>query len=148
MKRLPSAFYKELHTLRDRYGETEYQRDDILPATMGLINKHLKGDGNELLRDAANAILDSAEKTDDAAGGRDFFPQFAHVALGDKMRIKRGAMEIPHVTRRKRVIDHNKEAQDGSWADETRWLNACADALHDKPIGTKVADVMAESAAA
>ena len=146
MKRMPTDFYKELHALRDKYGESEYHRDEILPATMALISKHLKGE-KELLRDAANSILDSAEKSDDNAGGG-MFPQNAHIALGEKKRIKRGAMNLGQLNRRKRVIDHNKTAQDKSWSEETAWINACSDALEGMPPETRVSEVLQDAAVA
>ena len=49
MKRMPTSVYKELHVLRDKYGENEYHRDELLPAAMALIGKHLD-DGKELVR--------------------------------------------------------------------------------------------------
>ena len=57
MKRLKAQFYVELNILRSKYGDVEYDRDDILPATIGLMEKHgFSPDG--VKRDAANAIED------------------------------------------------------------------------------------------
>ena len=53
MKRKPTEFYKQMHELRDKYGQSEYDRDELLPAAMALLGKY--EDGNELLREAANA---------------------------------------------------------------------------------------------
>ena len=33
MKRRKAEFYQEVHAIRDKYGETEYDRDDLLPTT-------------------------------------------------------------------------------------------------------------------
>ena len=113
---------------------------------MALIRKYLD-DGKALLKDAANSILDSAEKADDHSVGG-MFPHFAHVALGERRRIKRGAMNLGQVNRRKRVIDHNKASQDTAWISETKWLNDSADALEGMPPETKVSDVLQDESVA
>ena len=69
-----------------------------------------------------------------------------HVDLGDKRRIKRGSMNLEHLQRRKRIIDHNEAAQDKSWSEETAWLNTCIDALQGLPPETKVSDVLQDDA--
>ena len=146
MKRLPTDFYKELHTIRDKYGESEYHRDEILPATMALVSKYMDDD-KDLLKDAANAILDNVDRADDKASAG-MFPHFAHVPLGEKRRIKRGAMNEAQLDRRKRVIDDNKTAQDNSWGLETSWINTCKDSLKGMPPETKVSDVLQDAAVA
>ena len=145
MKRMPTSVYKELHTIRDKYGENEYHRDELLPAAMGLLSKHLD-DGKELLKDLANSVLDRMDKADDSAG-QGLFPYKAQIALGEKKRIKRGAMNLGQLNRRKRVIDHNKASQDTAWIGETNWLNNAGDALEGRPPETKVSDVIAEQSA-
>ena len=146
MKKLPTTFYKELHTLRDKYGDSEYHRDEILPATMALLSKYLDN-GKALLKDAANSILDRVDRADDRASDG-MFPHCAHVPLGEKKRIKRGAMNRAQLDRRKRVIDHNKSAQDKSWSGETVWINGCSDALEGMPPETTVSDVVQDMAVA
>ena len=142
MRRMPSSFYKELAVLRDKFGETEYSRDQLLPAVMGLISKYLK-DERDLLRDAANGILDSVEKSDDG-DQPGLFPYEQHTSLGEKKRIKRGKMNISQHDRRKRVIDHNKTGQDRAWAAETAWLNEGVDQLKGKPETTTRDQVLSE----
>jgi hypothetical protein len=62
----------------------------------------------------------------------ELFAYDAHVALGEGMRIKRGYMNLQQHWRRKIVIDRNKMAQDGAWADETAWLNDGIQALRSR----------------
>ncbi len=145
MKRMPTKFYKELYTLRDKYGESEYHRDEILPAAMALLDRHL-GDDRALLKDAANSILDSMDRTDDASC-QGMFPYDSHVALGERRRIKRGHMTLAQLNRRKRVIDHNKAGQDKGWSEETSWINGCSDALEGMPPETKVLEALLQDAA-
>jgi hypothetical protein len=95
MRKMPNAFYADLATVRDQFGRSEYDRDQILPAVMGLLRKHQVQDG-DLLRDAANGILDNAEKADDKAG-EVMFDFGAHVALGERKRIRRGRMNPEQV---------------------------------------------------
>lgn len=142
MRRRSRKFYSELQDLRDKYGEQVYSRDDILPAAMGLLRKHLKEE-DELLKDAAIAILDSADKSDDRAS-EGLFPHSAHVHLGGKRRIKRGAMTFDTTMERKRVVDANKMAQDLAWSRETTWLNQIISELKDRPAGTRVRDLGSE----
>ncbi len=140
MKRLKHRFYQDLHAIRDKYGEVEYDRDEILPAAMALLRSELDDD-QALLRDAANAILDSFDKSDDTAT-KGIFPYLTHVALGEKKRIKRGAMEDGHLDRRKDLIDRNHESQNVAWAQETTWLRVAREALKDAPADTKIRDVI------
>jgi hypothetical protein len=136
MKRLPSEFYREIDALRSAMGESEYNRDQILPAVIGLIEKHRTDTKTHLLRDAANAILDNIEAAEDKQRQPGLFAYDAQVALGDRQRIKRGRMDRDQHLRRKRVIDQNKIAQDQAWAEETNWINRGIDALEKLPTGT------------
>jgi hypothetical protein len=83
-------------------------------------------------REVANRLLDDIEKHENKkhVGQADLFSYDAHVALGDKMRIKRGCMNKGQHFRRKMIIDRNKISQDEAWADETRWLNDGLEALY------------------
>jgi hypothetical protein len=139
MRRLPTKFYAELHQVRSQFGECEYDRDQTLPSVMDLLRKSSVNEG-DLLRDAANAILDNAEKADDSATG--LFDFGVDVALGERRRIRRGRMNVEQCRRRKRLIDHNKVAQDQAWAKETDWLNTAMDHLDQRPLTTVVEDVM------
>lgn len=139
MRRMTSRFYAELAEARAKFGLTEYNRNQILPAVMSLLVKHNVNE-SELLRDAANAMLDNAEKADDAQPG--IFDFGVDVALGERNRIRRGRMNIEQVRRRKRLIDHNKVSQDVAWAQETGWLNTAADRLEGQTLSTVVEDVM------
>jgi len=143
MRKLHSDFYKKLSDLRSLYGESEYSRNDILPAVMALISEFLK-DGKELLRDAAIAILDSAEKTEDQSK-EGLFPYDGQVALGGTRRIKRGAMNKEQHRRRKLVIDSNLSAVHHAWSSETQWLNIGQEALKDLPDDTRRSDVLDEA---
>jgi hypothetical protein len=137
MRKLPHDFYTKLAKIRDQFGRAEYNRDQILPAVMGLILEYVE-DKNEFLRDAANAILNSQEAQEDKelTKGSGLFPYLAQVALGDKQRIQRGRMTLDQHYRFKRVIDRNKEAQDTAWASQNRWINAGVDVLKDQPPST------------
>ena len=63
----------------------------------------------------------------------------AHVHLGEGQRIKRGAMNIEQISRRRLVIKDDEES-----AGENRWLDVAAKALVGTPPETKVWDVLAE----
>lgn len=134
------TFYKEIADIRSAYGNTEYDRDQILPAVIGLLRKHEVRDA-DLMRDAANAILDNAEKAEDEATPG-LFPYDAQVALGERRRIKRGRLNNEQLWRRKRVIDHNKKSQDRAWGNETDWLETAMDALKGHDASTTVQDVL------
>lgn len=134
MRRLATDFYADIKALRDRYGETEYSRNDLLPATVVLIKKYLKDD-DELVRDAAIEILDRFDKRDEEAAGG-LFPEDGHVKLGGTQRIKRSAMTLAHLLRRKAVIDNNRMAQDQAWATETNWVNPEIEAMQGYLPGT------------
>lgn len=141
--RKTSLFYKDLHALRNQYGETEYSREDILPATMALLERH--GCSREdLLRDAATTTLNSIESAEDRAGadGQGEFDYGAHVALGNTKRIRRGFMNLECLMRRERLIDDNKAAQDRAWQREKAWNRRCIDALAGHTIETVVQDVL------
>lgn len=145
MKRRKYKFYKDLHEIRDRFGEKEYDRDDILPDAVALLKQDLEegGDQELLYIDAMNSILDSMDKADDKAA-TGFFPYLTHVALGDHKRIKRGKMIETQLRRRKRLIDDNQIAQNVAWAQETEWINAGLEALEGEPPETTVEDVLPE----
>ena len=88
--KLPRAFYKDLHELRDKYGKSEpYSRDDLLPATVGLIRKYAETDVSVYV-EAARKILDGMDSSDDKQG---LSPHFAHVALGETIRIRPKSMK-------------------------------------------------------
>jgi hypothetical protein len=149
--KLPSEFYKDVADLRSGYGLKEYHRDEIRPAVEVLIDKHLK----DAKRDAAaimkshlaDSILDGMERQDDQAANGELFPHDAHVALGDKKRIRRGRMTVEHMERRKRVIDQNKIAQDRAWANETAWLMRGLKALDGHSPNTVLEEVIDERGA-
>jgi hypothetical protein len=145
MRRLATAFYADLKHLRDQYGEHEYHRDQILPSVIALLDKHMGDAGNALKNDAANAILDNAEASEDSTDQADFFNYEAQTALGNKMRIKRKRMNREQLARRKRIIDHNKIAQDRSWAAESTWINQGLDALEGHSLDTVREDVIDEN---
>ncbi len=63
----------------------------------------------------------------------------AHVHLGGGQRIKRGAMNIEQINRRRLVIK-----DDDAYSGENRWLDIAANALNGMPPETKVWDVLAE----
>lgn len=140
MRRMNMTFYKEIADIRSAYGNTEYDRDQILPAVIGLLRRHEVRDA-DLMRDAANAILDNAEKAEDEATPG-LFPYDAQVALGERRRIKRGRLNNEQLWRRKRVIDHNKKSQDRAWGNETDWLETAMDALKGYDASTVVQDVL------
>lgn len=144
MKRLSNKFYKELSDVRSRFGETEYSRDQIVPAVVGLLRKHEVQDG-ELLRDAANSILDRVERENDDRAEKGLFDDDEHVKLGDANRIKRKRMNMEQMRRRKRVIDHNKKYQDRAWAAETDWIDSGMTMLEGFPPETTLEDVRATS---
>lgn len=133
MRKLPSGFYADLQLLRDTKGEHEYRRDEILEDVIALFHRHYSnGDpAAALLRDWANAVLDTAEAIEDKKAQDDLFPHQAQIALGGpgRPRIKRGRVNLDQAFRRKRVIDKNKIAQDRGWANETHWLSDTIDAL-------------------
>lgn len=140
-----SSFWREAHELRDRFGEIEYETTDLLPGMMALLRRHLKDD-DELLRSEALHIIDRLDRQD--AGAHDgFFPYDAHVALGEKKRIRRGAMTLDHLFRRKRVVDDNYSAQGEAWRKESDHLYKGMSALRDKPSDMKLENVLAEKAA-
>lgn len=143
MRKMNSTFYHELADVRSQYGETEYHRDQIIPAVIGLLRKHAVKDA-DLMRDAANAILDNAEKAEDSDKQDGLFPYDAQIALGERRRIKRGRLNSEQLWRRKRVIDHNKRAQDRAWGDETGWIETAMEALHGHDLATVVQDVLPE----
>ena len=64
----------------------------------------------------------------------------AHVSLGGEQRIKRGAMNIEQINRRRLVIKKDDEPLNG----ENRWLDIAAKALVGTPPETKVWDVLPE----
>jgi hypothetical protein len=142
MKKLPNAFYKDLHDLRAKHGLQEYDRDVLLPATEELLRKY-EVNAASLLRDAANAQLDNAEKADDRAA-EGLFPLDGQVALGERRRINRGRMGLGQLYRRKVVIDTNLSGQHHSWNNETRWINMMIAALADKALDVVVEDVAPE----
>jgi hypothetical protein len=120
-----------LALLRDKKGEQEYRRDEILPDVIALFHRHYTEDpAAALLRDWANSVLDTAEAVEDKAHD-DLFLHQAQIALGGpgRPRIKRGRINLDQAFRRKRVIDKNKIAQDRAWANETHWLDDTLDAL-------------------
>jgi hypothetical protein len=133
MRKLPNEFYRRLKTLRDEYGQREYDRDDLRDEVVELLKVFVPPADNELYKDAADEKLNSAEKAEDNPEQPGLFPYDAHVALGEKKRIKRSRMNFEQHLRRKRVIDANKAAQDLGWAIETGWLNAGVDALQGFP---------------
>lgn len=141
MKRFPSGFYKSLAALRATVGNTEYNRDTALrPRVVDLI-KTYEHTESELYTDLADSILDNAERVD-VKSTQGFLPFDEHLPLSRKQRIKRGAMELPHIRRRERVIDRNKAAQDTAWARE-KALNAVAiDQLEAMPVGTRIDEVL------
>lgn len=61
----------------------------------------------------------------------------AHVHLGGGQRIKRGAMNIELISRRRLVIKDDEES-----AGENRWLDIATKALVGRPTETKVCDVL------
>ena len=63
----------------------------------------------------------------------------AHVSLGGKQLIKRGAMNIEQINRRRLVIKDDETS-----SGENRWLDIAANALNGTPSETKVWDVLAE----
>lgn len=63
----------------------------------------------------------------------------AHVSLGGKQRIKRGAMNIEQISHRRLAIKDDKES-----TGENRWLDIAANALDGTPPGTMVRDVLPE----
>lgn len=146
--RMPNAFYADLRAVRNQYGRTEYDREQILPAVIGLLHKHKIKDG-DVLRHAAIEVLDNVEKADDQGDlNGELFNLESHIALGERKRIRRGSMNTEQIRRRKRVIDHNKVSQDAAWAKETRWLNQVSDLLEGRSLSTVVEDVLMPSAAA
>jgi hypothetical protein len=147
MRRLPSDFYRRLDEIREVFGENEYSRDDIRPTVIELIRECVPPGDNDLYKDAADEKLDAAEKSDDNAS-TGFFPYLAHVALGEKKRIRRGRMNREQMMRRKRMLDEIKRAQDIGWANETNWLNTGIDALEGYPSTTVREDVLREDGSA
>jgi hypothetical protein len=147
MRKLPSGFYADLALLRNKKGEQEYRRDEILPDVVALFHKHYTREdpAAALLRDWANSVLDTAEAVEDKAQD-DLFPHQAQVALGGpgRPRIKRGRINLDQAFRRKRVIDTNKIAQDRSWANETHWLGNTIDALRGHAPNVVREDVLHE----
>lgn len=143
------AFHTDLAKLRSQYGDSEYSRQDILPAVAGLLKKH-GATHDALLHEAASAVLDAVEKSEDKADESTptLFPDDAHAALGDGKRIKRCKMTMGHCLRRKGIIDANKAAQDKAWALETSWLNERITALSERPPTTTVGDIFVQPAAA
>ncbi len=142
MKKLSTSFYKKFHEIRDQYGNVEYGHEDMLPAVISL----MRSDGvdeDAVLRDAAKAVLDSADRADDRAH-QGFLSFNAHIALGERRRIKRGSMNDAQVNRRKRLIDENAINQQKAWQVETHFLNSCIDALDGMPPETTVSDVLSE----
>ncbi len=137
----PAEFHEEFCRLRDRYGDTEYDRNDLVPEVAALLAKHV--DMDSMLENEAITVLKDAEKADNKAG-EGLFPHDAHVPLGERKLIKRGAMTFDTCLRRKRVIDANKAAQDNAWALETEWIGASMDQLRDRPMNTKVSDLVGE----
>ena len=63
----------------------------------------------------------------------------AHVSLGGEQRIKRGAMNVEQISRRRLVIKDDEES-----TGENRWLDIAANALDGTPPETKVWDVLPE----
>ena len=63
----------------------------------------------------------------------------AHVSLGGKQRIKRGAMNIEQINRRRLVIKDYE-----AFSAKNRWLDSAANALSGTPRGTKVRNVLPE----
>src|SRR5262245_20491745 len=103
MRRLTNDFYRKVHALRDAIGDTEYDRDEkLLIPVMNLLRD--VGRDNEMLRDAANDILNNIEKSEDESIQGSLFNYDAHIALGKKHRIKRGSMNIEQHYRRLRLI--------------------------------------------
>jgi hypothetical protein len=146
MRRMRSAFYRDVDAVRSGVGTTEYHRDTILPTVMELLVTHGVHQ-DELLREAANAILDHIEKSEDEQSPG-LFDYDSQIALGDKRRIRRGYMNSEQIMRRKRIIDNNKMAQDVAWRQETVWLNEKTDRLVGFPSDTRIIDVDAAEAAA
>jgi hypothetical protein len=147
MRKLSNDFYRELHKLRDLYGETEYSQNDILPAAMSLVEGYLTDGSRELLRDVTKEILDKADKSDDRSVDG-LFDYDGHIALGDKRRIKRGAMNGDQHRRRQKLINANYGSQHAAWFKETKWIDAGLDVLQEYPATTKRRDVLPEEATA
>lgn len=143
MKRMRPAFYKAVADLRAAFGDTEYDRDQLLPGVIGLLREHGVHDA-DLMKDASNAILDNIEKHEDAASQGNLFPYEAQVALGERHRIKRGKLNTEQLWRRKRIIDHNKRSQDKAWGNESTWIEDAMDALQGHDPATTVSDVLPE----
>ena len=61
-----------------------------------------------------------------------------HVALSEKTRIKRGAMNLEQLNRRKRFINNSGENIHG----ETKWLDICIGLLDELPPKTKVSNLL------
>jgi len=139
MRRMPNKFYAAVKTLRDQYGSEEYSRDVLVPGVIGLIREHLT-DEQALWKDAAIDIIDRFDRDDEKTAGG-LFDEDGHVKLGETQRIKRSAMTMNHLLRRKSVIDTNRMAQDQAWARETGWLNDEIEALQGFAPGTKRAAV-------
>jgi hypothetical protein len=150
MRKLDSTFYRELDELRSHLGNTEYNRDQSLPAVIGLMRKYEVRD-SDLMRDAANGILDNIEKAEDKAaqvdaksGQLNLFPYATQIALGGRNRIKRGWANFEQLWRRKRVIDKNKRDQDRAWGAESSWLDDKMELLKGHDSATTVRDVAPE----
>jgi len=143
--KFPREMYDEFHHYRDRFGKKEYDRDDLLPGVMDIISRHCP-DEEGWKRELAIKLIDDAEKSEKKrhTNQGDLFSYESHVALGDKMRIKRGYMNLQQHWRRKFVIDQNKKAQDGAWSDETGWLNDGIQALFPHDQKKKRIEVLAE----
>ena len=144
MRRLPSGFYRDLQALRDTFGRTEYDVEDLIKAALPVLDKHLKDGEDALRRDLLRGIIERAEATENDPLQGDFFAHNAHCPLGERRRIKRGRMNLDQVRRRKRVIDTNHERQVHGWVIETRWCNVTEDALRPYPPETVREDVLTE----
>jgi hypothetical protein len=139
-------FYVELHALRKKYGQHEYTRDEILPATKALMVKYVKEGAETFLNDAARTLLDGIEAAEDRRDPNqpDLFHHDAQIALGEQRRICRGRMNLEQLNRRKVVLDANHARQNLSWAKETDWINTRSTGLQGMPLSTVIADIFNE----
>lgn len=141
-KMFPQEFWQEFAEVRSSYGETEYDRDDLRVEVEKLIIKY---HGDALARRRfADALMNDVEQKEDKEFQPGLFPYDAHVALGEKRRVKRAVMTVDQHERFKRIIDKNMDNQHRAWASNNGWIIRGVDALRGHPEGTRRCDILNE----
>lgn len=153
MKRMPSKFYRDLvEEVLSKYGETEFDVDDTVPAVKALLKKHGVSE-DDLLTQAAKTVVENVMRAHDEEAGDPrqikMFDFERFVALGDRMRIREGYMAADHIIRRTRVVNTNKIAQDEAWKVEIKRLDHALQAvLDDGRQDARIRDVLEEDGSA